>query len=83
MVEDSPYQLLQSWKQKKYRKTNYENIHACYNDLKYIRIKPKSEITLTSGILSIVLKHPKEEKEYKLHIKNGVPTNEEKWEIDI
>ena len=117
MEEDSPYQLLQSWKQKKYRKTNYENIHACYNGLKYIRIKPKSEITLTSGVLSIVLKHPKkwvlqnfllenhvtlcnethnviyftlkesllskEVKEYKLHIKNGVPTNEEKWEIDI
>jgi len=117
MVDDNPYQLLQSWKQKKYRKTNYDNIHACYNDLKYIRIKPKSNITLSPGFMSIVLKHPKEwviqnfklenditlcnethnviyftlqecllseeEREYKLHIKNGVPTNEEKWEIDI
>tara|TARA_Y100001938_G_scaffold147581_1_gene229075 strand:- start:371 stop:727 length:357 start_codon:yes stop_codon:yes gene_type:complete len=118
MVEDnSPFNLLQKWKQKKYKKTNYENIHAYYNDVKYIRIKPKSNITLSPGFLSIILKHPtewvmqnfklesdvtlsnetnnvvyftlegcllsKEDKEYKLHIKNGIPKNEEKWEIDI
>lgn len=118
MVEDNtPFNLLQNWKQKKYRKTNYENIHACYNELKYIRIKPKSNISLTPGFLSIVLKHPKEwviqnfvledevtfcnethnvvyfvlresllseeEKEHKLHLKNGIPKNEEKWEINI
>ena len=104
-------------KQNKYIKTNYQNIHAFYNQLKYIRIKPKSNITLTPGLLSIVLKHPKEwviqnfklenevtlcnetynviyftlqecllskeEKEFKLHIKNGVPNDEEKWEINI
>ena len=55
-----PFHILQSWKSKKYSKTNYENIYAFYDDKKYIRMKPNSQISLTPGFLSIVLKHPKE-----------------------
>ena len=116
MVEDN-HQILQSWKNKTYRKTNYENVQDCYNEVKYVRMRPKSNITITPGFLSIIIKHPKEwvkqnfkleqevtlcnethsviyftleesllseeEREYKLHIKNGIPKDEEKWEIDI
>lgn len=61
MVEDNtPFNLLQNWKQKKYRKTNYENIHAFYENKKYIRMRSNSQISLTPGFLSIILKHPKE-----------------------
>ena len=117
MVEDNPFQILQTWKGKPYKRTNYENIYAFYDDQTYIRMKPYSQISLTPGYLHIIIKHPKEwvkqnfklEKEVtlcnethnivyfslkesllskeennnKLHIKNGVPKNEEKWEIDI
>tara|TARA_A100000172_G_C3012512_1_gene100292 strand:- start:112 stop:468 length:357 start_codon:yes stop_codon:yes gene_type:complete len=118
MEEDkSPLELLKDWKNKLYRKTNYNNIYASYGDQKYIRMKPKSQISITPGFLYIILKHPKEyvkqnfklerdvtlcnethnviyfsleesllseeENDYKLHVKNGIPKNEEKWEIDI
>ena len=107
-----PFDILQDWKAKPYHLTNYENIHAFYGDQKYIRMKPKSQISLTPGLLSIILKHPKEwvhegyefskeitlknetskvmyftlresllsdeENELKLHIKNGV-VSEETW----
>tara|TARA_R100000734_G_C3215558_1_gene29031 strand:+ start:179 stop:517 length:339 start_codon:yes stop_codon:yes gene_type:complete len=109
----SPLNILQDWKSKPYQKTNYENIHAYYGDQKYIRMKPKSQISLTPGFLHIIIKHPKEwvhqnfklkdevtlknetpsilyytlieslisndEKEYKLHVKNGVPKEDEEW----
>jgi len=106
MVEDNPFQLLQNWKNKPYQKTNYDNIHVFYGDLKYIRMKPKTQISLTPGFLHLIIKHPNkwvhqnfkleneitlknethkvlyytlidsllsnDEKEYKLHIKNGI-----------
>ena len=56
----SPFQILQDWKSKPYQRTNYENIHVFYGDQKYIRMKPKSQISLTSGFLHLILKHPKE-----------------------
>jgi hypothetical protein len=102
----SPLELLQVWKSKPYKKTNYENIKAFYDDHKYIKMKPNSQISLTEGFFHVILKHPKEwvqqnfklerevtlcnetnsflyftviqslifdeEKEYKLHVKNGV-----------
>jgi len=108
-----PFEILQDWRSKPYRRTNYENIHAFYGDKKYIRMKPKSEISLTPGFLHLIIKHPKEwvhqnfkleneitlknethnilyytlieslisndEKEYKLHVKNGVPKEDEEW----
>lgn len=113
MVEDNHFQLLQSWKSKPYKKTNYENIHAFYGDQKYIRMKPKTQISLTPGFLHIILKQPgewkkqnikleeevtlcnethnilyytvidslisDEEKQLKLHIKNGIPKDDEEW----
>jgi len=109
-----PFEILQDWRSKPYRRTNYENIHAFYGDKKYIRMKPKSEISLTPGFLHLIIKHPKEwvhqnfkleneitlknethnilyytlieslisnnEKEYKLHVKNGVPKEDEEWQ---
>jgi|SRR6056300_711047 len=109
-----PFEILQDWKSKPYQKTNYENIHAFYGDQKYIRMKPKSHITLTPGLLHLIIKHPKEwvrqnlkleeevtlhnetynilyytvidslisdeEKQLKLHVKNGVPKEDEEWQ---
>ena len=108
-----PFETLQDWKSKPYQKTNYENIHAFYGDQKYIRMKPKTHITLTPGLLHLIIKHPKEwvqqnfkldqevtlhnethtvlyytlidslisdeEKELKLHVKNGLPKEDEQW----
>ena len=108
-----PFEILQDWRSKPYQKTNYENIHAFYGDQKYIRMKPKSHITLTPGLLHLIIKHPKEwvrqnlkleeevtlhnetynilyytvidslisdeEKQLKLHVKNGVPKEDEEW----
>ena len=56
----SPFQILQDWKSKPYQRTNYENIHVFYGDQKYVRMKPKSQISLTSGFLHLILKHPKQ-----------------------
>jgi len=109
----SPLDTYNIWKSKPYQKTNYENIHAYYGDVKYIRMKPKSQISLTSGFLHLIIKHPKEwvhqnfkledevtlknethnilyytlidslisddEKKYKLHVKNGIPKEDEEW----
>jgi len=109
-----PFEILQDWRSKPYQKTNYENIHAFYGDQKYIRMKPKSHITLTPGLLHLIIKHPKEwvrqnlkleeevtlhnetynilyytvidslisdeEKQLKLHVKNGVPKEDEEWQ---
>tara|TARA_R100000231_G_scaffold21377_1_gene20672 strand:- start:214 stop:552 length:339 start_codon:yes stop_codon:yes gene_type:complete len=109
----NPYQILQHWKKQPYVKTNYENIHAHYADHKYIRMKPKSQITLTEGHIFLIIKHPKEwvqqnfklendvtlhnethnilyfilkdsllsneEKNQKLHVKNGVPKDDDEW----
>jgi hypothetical protein len=44
-----PFEILQDWRSKPYQRTNYENIHAYYGDQKYIRMKPKSQISLTPG----------------------------------
>tara|TARA_E500000318_G_scaffold14868_1_gene15330 strand:+ start:633 stop:971 length:339 start_codon:yes stop_codon:yes gene_type:complete len=108
-----PFEVLQDWKSKPYQRTNYENIHASYGDQKYIRMKPKSQISLTPGFLHLIIKHPKEwvrqnlkleeevtlynethnvlyytvidslisdeEKQLKLHVKNGVPKDDEEW----
>ena len=108
-----PFEILQDWRSKPYRRTNYENIHAYYGDQKCIRMKPKSQISLTPGFLHLIIKHPKEwvhqnfkleneitlknetpsilyytlieslisndEKEYKLHVKNGIPKEDEEW----
>jgi hypothetical protein len=108
-----PFETLQDWKSKPYQRTNYENIHAFYGDQKYIRMKPKTHITLTPGLLHLIIKHPKEwvhqnfkleeevtlhnethnilyytlidslisdeEKELKLHVKNGIPKEDEEW----
>jgi|TARA_B100001063_G_C16750048_1_gene549769 hypothetical protein len=101
------FNILQDWKSKPYQKTNYDNIHAFYGDQKYIRMKPKTHITLTPGLLHLIIKYPKEwiqqnfkldeevtlhnethnilyytvidslisdeEKQVKLHVKNGIP----------
>lgn len=56
----SPQELLSEWKQKSFKKTNYENIQVCYDDAKYIRMKPKSFISFTPGYLSLILRQPKE-----------------------
>jgi len=108
-----PFEILQDWKSKSYQRTNYENIHVFYGDQKYIRMKPKSQISLTPGFLHLIIKHPKEwvrqnlkleeevtlhnetnnvlyytvidslisdeEKQLKLHVKNGVPKEDEEW----
>ena len=110
----TPHQILQDWKSKPFQKTNYENIHVFYGDQKYIRMKPKTQISLTPGFLHLIVKHPTEwvqqnfklddevtlknetpnilyytlidsllcndEKEYKLHVKNGIPKEEEEWQ---
>ena len=41
------FDLLNIWKNKPYQKSNYENIHIYYGDQKYIRMKPKTQITLS------------------------------------
>ena len=40
----TPFEKLQDWKNKPYRRTNYENIYAFYDECKYIRMKPNSYI---------------------------------------
>ena len=56
----NPFNILQYRKKQPYKKTNYDNIHAHYADYKYIRMKPKSCITLTPGFIFMIIKHPKE-----------------------
>ena len=56
----SPLQLLQVWKEKPFKKTNYENIKAFYDDYKYVKMKPNSQISLTEGLFHIILPHPGE-----------------------
>jgi hypothetical protein len=106
----TPFEKLQDWKNKPYRRTNYENIYAFYDECKYIRMKPKTNISLTPGLLHLIIKHPQqwveqnfkledettlcnethsilyyqlieclisdEEKELKLHVKNGIESKE-------
>jgi len=53
-------ETLREWKNKPYLNTNYENVKIFYDDLKYVKIDAKSQISLTEGILHLILKHPKE-----------------------
>lgn len=64
----TPFNILQNWKAKPYQKTNYENIQAFYGDQKYIKMKPKTQISLTPGVLKIILKQPKEWKHHNIKI---------------
>jgi len=107
------FDLLNIWKNKPYQKSNYENIHIHYGDQKYIRMKPKTQITLSDGLMQIILKQPKDwkkqnieiqgevtlcndthnviyytlkgslisndDRECKLHVKNGIPQDNEQW----
>ena len=108
-----PLEELKIWKQKPYMRSNYDNIHIFYDDQKYIRMKPKTQIGLSPGFLHLILKKPghwkkenikieddvtlciethnviyytlieslisDEENKFKLHVKNGVPGDNEKW----
>ena len=90
----TPYDILQVWKKKPYQKTNYENIHACYENDKHYRIKPKSQITLTPGFVHVVNETlqiiyfyvidsllSSTEVELKLYVKTGVLSEEEEWKL--
>ena len=54
-----PLEELKIWKQKPYIKSNYENIHIFYDDQKYVRMKPKTQISLSPGFLHLILKKPR------------------------
>ena len=53
-----PLEELKIWKQKPYMKSNYDNIHIFYDDQKYVRMKPKTQISLSPGFLHLILKKP-------------------------
>jgi len=59
---------LKYWKSKKFIDSNFENIKVCYEDCKYVKMNPKSFISLTPGFLNLIIKHPKEwvEQNFKL-----------------
>ena len=73
----TPYDILQVWKKKPYQKTNYENIHACYENDKHYRIKPKSQITLTPGFVHFVIKKPKEWVQQNFKLEDDVTLHNE------
>lgn len=64
----SSLEKLKNWKSKKYQASNLENIQVCYEDFKYVKMNPKSFISLTPGFLHLIIKHPKEwvEQNFKL-----------------
>ena len=95
-----PIELLNIWKKKPYQKSNYENIHIYYGDQKYVRMKPKTRITLSDGLMQIEIQGEvtlcndthnviyytlkeslisSDDKECKLHVKNGIPQDNEQW----
>ncbi len=76
-----PLDILQDWKAKPYQKTNYDNIHAFYGDQKYIRMKPKTHITLTAGLLHLIIKHPKEWVQQNFKIEEAVTLHNETHNI--
>jgi hypothetical protein len=53
-------ETLKEWKNKPYFNSNYKNIKIFYDDYKYIKMDPKTQISLTEGVLHLILKHPKE-----------------------
>jgi len=67
-----PFEVLQDWKSKPYKKTNYDNIEAYYDRQKYIKMKPKSFIGLTPGFLHIIIKHPREWVQQNLKLEDEV-----------
>ena len=67
-----PIELLNIWKKKPYQKSNYENIHIYYGDQKYVRMKPKTRITLSDGLMQIILKQPKDWKKQSIEIQGEV-----------
>ena len=67
-----PLDELKSWKQKPYIKSNYDNIHIFYDDQKYIRMKPKTQIGLSPGFLHIILKKPGHWKKENIKIEGDV-----------
>ena len=73
----TPFDILQNWKAKPYQRTNYENIHVFYGDQKYVRMKPKSQISLTSGFLHLILKHPKQYVHENLKLEDEVTLKNE------
>lgn len=98
---------LNYFKSKNYIKTNIEGVDVCYEDKKYVRMAPKTSVTLSPGFIYLIIKHPnewvvqyielqkeatlvnetgkymyytlqdsvfeEEEKQFKLHIKSGIP----------
>lgn len=56
----NPLNTLNHWKNQPYKRTNYENIQVHYGDLKFIKMKPKSFIALTPGLLTLILKKKRE-----------------------
>tara|TARA_X000001388_G_scaffold32492_1_gene22978 strand:+ start:188 stop:526 length:339 start_codon:yes stop_codon:yes gene_type:complete len=72
-----PLHILQHWKKQPYMKTNYDNIHAHYADHKYIRMKPKSQITLTPGLVFMIIKHPKQWVQQNFKLENDVTLHNE------
>tara|TARA_B100000941_G_C28379640_1_gene486611 strand:- start:139 stop:465 length:327 start_codon:yes stop_codon:yes gene_type:complete len=77
----NPFNILQYWKKQPYKKTNYDNIHAHYADYKYIRMKPKSCITLTPGFIFMIIKHPKEWVQQNFKLENDVTLYNETTKI--
>lgn len=68
----SPLDTYNTWKNKPFKKTNYDNIEAYYDRQKYIKMKPKSFIGLTPGFLHIIIKHPREWVQQNLKLEDEV-----------
>ena len=111
MTQEEIIEELNFFKKQPYRATNIEGVDISYGDRKYVRMKPKAQVTISSGLMHLILKKPKgwtiqnikieeevtivnethkhmyytlnealfdpEEKEFKLHIKNGIDPNED------
>ena len=60
MSQDSIIQELNIFKNKKYKETNIEGIDVCYEDRKYVRMHPKTSITLSPGFVYLIMKKPKQ-----------------------
>jgi|TARA_E500000318_G_scaffold67983_1_gene62753 hypothetical protein len=51
---------LNYFKSKKYKKINIEGVEVCYDDKKYVRMAPKTSVSISPGSVYLIIKEPKE-----------------------
>ena len=60
MTQDEILKEFKFFKERPYQKTNIEGIDICYEDRKYVRMDPKSSVTVSPGFMYLIIKKPKQ-----------------------